>query len=195
MNTSIDTQPPIIDEPGMGRVQIWPLPTDEDTLWMLFQDVFGRYWQDIVFGTLVPGAVWEVRAPNAPLKVGLLDGYVTVDFGHWHFHVCIGHFNGATDEADAHQRRTGRAELYRVLGKRGPAGSDAPQSWGLRLFNNAGQQQMTVFLPNPFLTPEGQVSKMPDWSRLAAWDWLREQYLGLPGDPLDRSGSGFSCGS
>ena len=76
-------------------------------------------------GTLVPGAVWEVRAPNAPLKVGLLDGYVTVDFGHWHFHVCIGHFNGATDEADAHQRRTGRAELYRVLGKRGPAGSES----------------------------------------------------------------------
>ena len=181
--------PPIVHEPGMGDLQIWSLPTDEDSLWMLFKDVFQRYWSDIVFGTLIPGAVFEIRAPNAPTKVSLLDGYVTVDFGPWHFHVCIGAFNGAESEQDAWNRRTGRAEFYRSMGRDG-----APKSWGLRLLNNAGQQQMTVFLPNPFLTPEGQIAKEPDWSRLAAWDWLREQYLGLPADAVDRSGRGFSCG-
>ena len=181
--------PPIVHEPGMGDLQIWSLPTDEDSLWMLFKDVFQRYWSDIVFGTLIPGAVFEIRAPNAPTKVSLLDGYVTVDFGPWHFHVCIGAFNGAESEQDAWNRRPGRAEFYRSMGRDG-----APKSWGLRLLNNAGQQQMTVFLPNPFLTPEGQIAKEPDWSRLAAWDWLREQYLGLPADAVDRSGRGFSCG-
>jgi len=180
--------PPAIDEPGLGRVQCWPLPTDEDTLWLLLKEVFQQYWQDIHFGTLVPGAVWEIRAPNAPVKVSLLDGYATIDFGAWHFHLCIGHFSGASPQ-DAAQRRTGRAELYRVLGRDG-----APRSWGLRLFTVAGHQQMTVFLPNPFLGSDGRLASAPDWSRLAAWDYLRENYLALPPDPLDRSGSGLVCG-
>lgn len=100
--------PPAIDEPGLGRVQCWPLPTDEDTLWLLLKEVFQQYWQDIHFGTLVPGAVWEVRAPNAPVKVSLLDGYATVDFGAWHFHLCIGHFSGALAISAVPARRTPR---------------------------------------------------------------------------------------
>lgn len=188
MTESAVINPPAVYEPGMGQVQVWPLPTDEDTLWMLFKDVFQRYWKDIIFGTLVPGAVWEIRAPNAPLNVGLMDGYVTVEFGAWHFHVCIGHFSGATAE-EAFARRTGRAELYRSIGHDG-----APRSWGLRLFNNQGDQQMTVFLPNPFLTSEGKLADAPDWTRLDAWDWLRDQYLNLPSDPFDRSGRRLVCG-
>ena len=189
MNAITTSKDPVeYDEPGMGCVQTWQLPTDEDTLWMLCKDVFQKYWKDIVFGTFIPGAVWEIRAPNKPTNVSVLDGYLTVDFGAWHFHICIGHFNGA-EEQDAFMRRTGRAELYRVLGRDG-----SPKSWGLRMFNNAGQQQMTVFLPNPFLTSEQQIADAPDWSRLAMWDWLRETYLDLPADPADRSGRGFSCG-
>lgn len=133
----------IVDEPGRGRVECWSLPTDENTLWMLLQDVFQDYWQDMRFGTMVPGAVFEIRAPNAPTRVSLLDGYVTVDFGAWHFHVCIGTYTGI-DPVLAEQRRTGRAELYRLLDKQ-----DAPKSWGLRLYTKAGDQQLTVFLPNP----------------------------------------------
>ncbi|CAI7978764.1 transposase [Frankia sp. Hr75.2] len=34
----------------------------------------------------------------------------------------------------------------------------------------------------------------PDFSRLAAWDALRERYLGLGPDPRDRSGTGFRHG-
>ncbi|MFT3759843.1 hypothetical protein [Thauera sp.] len=180
--------PAVIDEPGLGRVQAWPLPTDENTLWMLVKDIFQGHWRDIHFGTLVPGTVWEIRAPNAPVNIGLLDGYLTVNFGAWHFHLCIGHFSGTTPEQAA-QRRTGRAEFYRVLGN-----DDAPKSWGVRMFTAAGDQQMTVFLPNPFLNDEGRLAAEPDWSKLAAWDELRLAYLDLPPDPLDRSGCGLVCG-
>jgi hypothetical protein len=187
-NTQARLHPPVTYEPGLGQVQCWPLPTDEDTLWLLLKDVFQGYWKDIHFGTMVPGAVWEVRAPNAPVLVGLLDGYATIDFGAWHFHLCIGHFAGAPAE-EAAQRRTGRAEFYRVLGRSG-----APKSWGVRLFTVAGAQQLTVFLPNPFLDDTGHLAETPDWNRLAAWDVLREQYLQLPPDPFDRTGSGLVCG-
>ncbi|MCK9932713.1 hypothetical protein MXD62_37195 [Frankia sp. Mgl5] len=60
----------------------------------------------------------------------MYDGYVTVDFGAWHFHLCIGEH-----------------------------------------------------------TASG-----PDFGRLAAWDALRERYLGLGPDPRDRSGTGFRHG-
>lgn len=180
--------PEAVDEPGLGRVQRWPLPTDENTLWLLLKEIFQGHWQDIRFGTLVPGAVWEIRAPNAPTGVGLLDGYATVDFGAWHFHLCIGHFSGTSPELAA-QRRTARAEFYRALDRAG-----APRSWGVRMFTAAGDQQLTVFLPNPFLDDDGHLAKQPDWSKLAAWDALREAFLGLPPDPLDRSGSGPVCG-
>lgn len=188
MTTDLIAERRIVDEPGGSRVERWALPTDENTLWMLLQDVFQGYWQDIRFGTMVPGGVWEIRAPNAPIKVSLLDGYATVDFGAWHFHTCIGVFNGVEPHL-AEQRRTGRAELYRTLDKQ-----DAPKSWGLRLDTVAGDQQLTVFLPNPFLDDDRHRTDTPDWSRLKAWDILRKDYLGLMPDPIDRSGRGFVCG-
>lgn len=178
----------IVDEPGRGRVEVWPIPTDEDTLWMLLQDLFQGHWQHIRFGTMVPGAVWEIRAPNAPTRISLLDGYATVDFGAWHFHICIGEFSGAAPDLAA-QRRTGRAEFYRLLN-----GEDAPKSWGVRLYTQAGDQQLTVFLPNPFLGEDDMRAKVPDWGKLAAWDRLRGDTLGLAPDPVDRSGRGFACG-
>ena len=78
----------------------------------------------------------------------MLDGYATVDFRDWHFHICIGKHEGATPEL-AKVRQTSRAELYRQLNREGE-----PTSWGLRLFNGAGEQQITVLLPHPFLTDD-----------------------------------------
>ena len=183
----------VIDEPGMGRVEIFPLPTDQNLLFALLKDAFEVWWRDIVFGTLVQGAVFEIRAPNTPRKVSLFDGYLTVDFGSWHFHVCIGPHQGSprnpvTPEL-AHARRTGRAEMYRVLSDDG-----SPRSWGLRLFNGLGEQQMTLFFPNPFLGENDRILKEPDWTRLSMWDAFRQRYLGLEPDPVDRTGRGFRCG-
>jgi hypothetical protein len=181
-------------ELGNGTLEIFDLNPSESLLFELLKDLFENYWQEIVFGILILGAAWEIKADRKPESISLLDGYLTVDFGHWHFHICIGENKGSqahpTDpELKAH-RRTSRAELYRQLSQSG-----TPNSWGLRLYNGKNEQQLTVFLPNPFLTAEMEIAKEPDWSRLALWDKLRAQWLGLSQpDPLDRSGRKFQHG-
>jgi hypothetical protein len=50
---------------------------------------------------------------------------------------------------------------------------------------------ITVMLPNPFLTNDQQIRDQPAWEQLALWDQLRQTYLELDPDPLDRSGKGF----
>lgn len=189
MNSAMKT----VNEPGMGTLELFPLPAAEDFLFRLLEDIFENHWRTIVFGSLIQGAVFEIRAPNAPTRISLLDGYLTVNFGAWHFHVCIGAHKGSrkqpADPALAAHRRTARAELYRGLDDDG-----APTNWGLRLFNGHDEQQLTVFLPNPFLTDEGKILETPDWSRLALWDHLRKTCLGLGPDPRDRAAKGFSHG-
>lgn len=177
--------PTVVEEPGNGTLHVWPLPTDEKTLLALITDVFEKYWRNIHFGVLVQGAAWEVAAPNAPTRITMYDGYVTVDFGRWHFHLCIGEHTASGPEL-GRIRRCARAELYRTIGDDG-----SPVSWGLRLFNGQDTQLMTVMLPNPFLTDTQQILSPPDFDRLAAWDHLRATYLALEPDPLDRTGKGF----
>jgi hypothetical protein len=182
----------VIDPDG-ATVEIFPLATDAASLETLLRDLFVQHWQAITFGPLIQGTAWEMRAAHAPTHIGMLDGYLTVAFGVSHFHLCIGAHKGTlknpTPEALARHRRTARAELYRRLDETG-----APVSWGLRLFNGENEQQLTVLLPNPFLSPDGdKILREPDWSRLALWDELRARWTGSPGpDPLDRSGTGFA---
>jgi len=183
-----------IADPDGATVEIFPLPTDEGSLEELLRELFERHWDKVTFGPLIQGAAWEIRAPHAPTQVGMLDGYLTVAFGISHFHLCIGPHKGTrsspTAEALARHRRTARAELYRRLDKSG-----APVSWGLRLLNGHDEQQITILLPNPFLSADDKVLKTPDWSRLELWDRLRARWLGATEpDPLDRSGRGFSHG-
>lgn len=193
LSPTLPAPPRRVHEPGTGDVDIFPLPTDEAFLLRLLDDLFGNHWHQIVFGTLIQGAVFEIRVPAAPNRIRCHDGYLTVDFGLWHFHVCIGHTGGTrrnpTDTALAHHRRTGRAELYRALSPEG-----TPRSWGLRLFNGAGENQLTVFFPNPLLGDNDKILKTPDFSRLTLWDDIRNRYLGLRSDPLDRTATGFPCG-
>ena len=185
-------QPKRIVDPDGAEVDVFALPTDESNLLALLRDIFERHWLDVTFGPIVQGAAWEMRATAPPAHIGLLDGYLTVVFGHSHFHLCIGETKGSrrnpTPEVLAHHRRTARAELYRQIGAGG-----APVSWGLRLFNGAGEQQITILLPNPFLSADGdKILEEPDWSRLALWDGLRSRWLGLADpDPIDRSGRAF----
>jgi hypothetical protein len=182
----------VVEEPGVGTVELFPLPTDETTLLAVITDVFDRWWQQVRFGPIIQGAAWEIRAPGPAKRISTLDGYVTVDLGDWHFHVCIGEHTGhpgsGVEPEIARVRRCARAELYRVLHR------GAPTSWGVRLFNGAGEQQMTVLLPNPFLDDDQRPLREPDWSRLECWDYLRRAYLGLDPDALDRRGTGFHHG-
>lgn len=182
------TLPHIVTEPGMGVLEIFPLPVDETTLLGLLTDIFQNYWQDVCFGPLIQGAAYEITAPHAA-RVTMRDGYATIDFGAWHLHLCIGEHHGTrrtpTSPELARHRRTARAEFYRIVT------SGAPTSWGLRLFNGGGEQQINVILPNPFLTAEGRVERTPDWGRLAVWDILRRRHLDLGPDPRDRTATRF----
>ena len=186
----------ILTEADGGRCEVFPMEPAEDALFELFRDIFENYWDRIQFGPLIQGAAWEVAAPNAPRKVSLLDGYLTVDFGAWHFHICIGENKGTkahpTPEHLRVHRRTARAEFYRRLSTEG-----IPSSWGFRCFNGMGEQQITIFLPNPAfdLAPEFKTNKPPKWEKLEMWDALRKKHLGLEPDALDRQ-SGFKpCGA
>lgn len=192
---TVDIRPERVTDEDGSIAEIFPLPTDEQSLEELLRDLFERHWQEITFGPIIQGAAWEMRAPHAPTHIGMLDGYLTVAFGISHFHLCIGPHKGPrhdpTPAALAAHRRTNRAELYRRLDRSG-----APISWGLRLWNGKDEQQLTILLPNPFLSPDGEkVLRTPDWSRLALWDGLRARWLGSRGpDPLDRTGKRFSHG-
>lgn len=180
--------PRIVKEPGNGTLELFPLEPSEAVLMALFTDIFENHWDKIYFGSLIQGAVFEIKATTPPHEIGLLDGYLTVDFGPWHFHVCIGEHKGTARNPCppdlAHHRRTSRAEFYRRFNPDGTVGS-----WGFRTFNGKDEQQITIFLPNPFLSEEMKPLKQPNWSCLELWDDLRKRYLGLDPDPKDRSGT------
>jgi hypothetical protein len=178
------TRGTIVEELGSGTLEVFPLPVDEATLTSLVTDIFADWWEHIHFGVIVQGAAWEVAAPNAPLRISSLDGYITVNFGRWHFHLCIGEHTASGPEL-GRIRRCARAELYRILY------DGRPGSWGVRLFNGEGTQLMTV-LPHPWLSDTQQPLSEPQWDRLAAWDALRARYLGIEPEPLDRTATGFS---
>ncbi len=181
----------IINEIGSGTIEIFPVKSTEAILFALLKDVFENYWQEIYFGILIQGAAWEIKAPNAPTRISMLDGYLTVNFGLWHFHLCIGDYKGSkknpVDPELARIRRTSRAELYRLLND-----EIEPQGWGFRMFNGNNEQQLTILLPNPFLTAEMNVARSPDWSKLALWNYLRKKYLGLKPDPNDQACGKFA---
>lgn len=183
----------IREEFGIGRIEVFPLPVEPDFLFGLLKDVFENHWSRIVFGTLIQGAVFEIKTDRPPVEVSLFDGYFTADYGQWHFHLCIGAHKGnpktPTPPEVARYRRTARAEFYRLLNS-----DDTPRSWGLRLFNGGDEQQLTVFFPNPFLSDAGKVLKQPDWSRLSMWNDFRGRYLGMAPEAGDQSAKGFRCG-
>jgi hypothetical protein len=58
------------------------------------------------------------------------------------------------------------------------------------MFNGAGEPQITIFLPNPFLLPEDRIADQPDWSRLDLWENLFPRLTGQPTDGRDRMGKG-----
>ena len=129
-----------------ARFEVFALPTDEGTLLAILKDCFEE-WEHIHIVPLIPGALWEIRPPHKP-RITMLDGYATVDFQDWHFHICIGEHGGASPEMTK-LRRTSRVELYRRLNQ-----EQKPTSWGLRLLNGARDQQLTFMLPSPFLTDD-----------------------------------------
>jgi hypothetical protein len=181
------TAPPTetLTEPDGRTSELFDLPHDEDSLLRLFKLLFEKHASEIVFGPCIQGAVFEIHVEK-PAVLTMLDGYLTVDFGTWHFHLCIGEHRGTAGAASpaelARHRRVKRAALYRSWGR-----SCLPASWGLRLWNGHDEQMITVFFPNPYLDETGHHRRRePDWTRLHLWDLVRREFLGLEPDPRDR---------
>ena len=188
----VPSEPRTVTSETGAREEVFPLPCDEAFLAELVADIFRTYWDRIIFGPLIEGAAYEIRPPRAPSKIGVMDGYLTIFFGRSHFHLCIGDNEGTpanpTPAALKHHRRTKRAEFYRGLNA-----AEEPVTWGFRLFNGAGEQQMTVLFPNPFIGDDDDILAAPDWSRLAVWDDILRRYIGREPDGRDRLAQGFRC--
>lgn len=146
------------------------VPVDGDRVERLLTEVFADHWPRITVGPVVPGAAWEVRFTARP-SLSTMDGYLTVDTGAWHFHLCVGDPGGSPEAARA--RRVARAALFRTTG--GPC---VPESYGLRLWNGLGDQRVTVFFPNPYYDDEGRRLREPDHARAALWADLRRRWSG-----------------
>jgi len=150
-------------------------PTEE-TMRELTQLLFEEHWREIVVGPCIEGAVFEIRFEQPPKKVSYLDGYLTVDLGYWHFHLCIGQHKGTRSAELAAKRRVARLAFFEVKGNRCLGGS----SYGMRMWNGFDEQMTTIFLPNPRLSDEMKVLKEPRWERLKLWFELRNRFLGEP---------------
>jgi hypothetical protein len=154
-------------------------PPAEQTMRDLAQELFGTYWRSVVVGPCIEGAVFEIAFQSQP-EIRYSDGYLTIDLGPWHFHLCVGPHKGSTSEELRRNRPVAKVAFFERRGK-GCAGG---RSWGLKLWNGYGEQMTTVFLPNPRIGDDHQLLREPDWSRLEAYYRLRAKFLGesMPDD-------------
>ena len=167
------------------RTEYFEIEPAEAALLTLLREVFEEHWREVIFGPCIEGAVFEGRFASKP-TVTLLDGYVTVqvkDAESWHFHLCIGPHQGSTALPTppelAAWRRCARAAFFRGADRQG-----RHASWGFRMWNGQGEQMITVFFPNPWLSADGtRYVTTPEWARLDLWMALRQRHAGLPAEP------------
>ena len=145
-----------------------------DRVERLLTELFTRHWRGLTVGPLIQGAVFEVRF-TAPPRVTMLDGYMTVDPGTWHFHLCVNDHREAPPELAA-IRRVGRAAFFRTHGAAGAG--HAPMTWGLRLWNGRGEQMVTVLFPSAYYSDAMELLSEPDWRRVELWETLRAREAG-----------------
>jgi hypothetical protein len=134
--------------------------------------LFTEHWADLTVGPLIEGAAYEIQFA-APPKVTTLDGYLTVDTGAWHFHLCVNDHRGTRSPELARIRRVARAAFFKTEG-----GSCTPATWGLRLWNGRGEQMITILFPNPHFDEKWQRLREPRWEKRELWQELRRRYTG-----------------
>ena len=148
------------------------MAVEGDGVERLLTELFTEHWAKLTVGPLIEGAAYEIQFASAP-KVTTLEGYLTVDTGAWHFHLCVGDHRGASTAEQAVLRRVARAAFFRTDG-----GSCVPGAWGLRLWNGRGEQMITVFFPNPWLDDDQGRVRAPRWEKTALWEVLKARYTG-----------------
>lgn len=157
----------------MDDTTYFDVSVEGDRIERLLTELFTAHWAEITVGPLIEGAAYEIQFQHPP-KVTMLDGYLTVDPGAWHFHLCVNDHRGAPSDELARIRRVARAAFFTTEG-----GSCAPQTWGLRLWNGRGEQMITVLFPNPHFDEHWQRLREPRWEKTALWRELRRRYAGV----------------
>ena len=103
----------------------------------------------------------------------MLGGYLTIDTGLWHFHLCVNDHRGTASDELARIRRVARAAFFRTEG-----GSCAPTVWGLRLWNGRAEQMITVLFPSPHFDERWRRLPEPRWEKTELWQDFRRRYAG-----------------
>ncbi len=163
----------VFDAGGSETVYDYVTP-DEATMREWVRLMFEEHWDEIVVGPCIEGAVFELRFEEKPKKVTISDGYLTVDLGYWHFHLCVGEHKNAKTPEIARRRRVSKMAFFETKSNGCVGGS----TYGMKMWNGAGEQMTTVFLPNPRLSSDMKVLKEPNWEHLRLWFDLRNQFLG-----------------
>jgi hypothetical protein len=146
------------------------VPVEGDRVERMLRELFSEHWARLTVGPIIQGAAWEIRF-TAPPRLSMLDGYLTVDTGPWHFHLCVGDPEVGGRETLARARRVARAAFFRTTG--GPC---SPETYGLRLWNGLGEQMITVLFPNPYYDDASNRLPEPDRARTALWEATRRRY-------------------
>jgi hypothetical protein len=161
--------PTVEHEVDGSTIEYFEVPVTGARIERLMIELLSEHWAQLTVGPLIQGAVFEIRFPAAP-RVSMLDGYLTVDLGPWHFHLCVNDHLETTPTA-AGIRRVGRAAFFRTRG-----GGHTPMTWGLRLWNGRGEQMITVLFPSPYYDEAFALLATPDWSKTALWDSLLSRH-------------------
>jgi len=143
-----------------------------DRIERLLTELFTEHWARLTVGPLIEGAAYEIQFASAP-KVTMLDGYLTVDTGAWHFHLCVNDHGGTPSAELARIRRVARAAFFRTDG-----GSCAPTVWGLRLWNGRAEQMITLLFPSPHFDESWRRLAEPRWEKTELWQDFQRRYTG-----------------
>lgn len=175
--------------PRGGRMEYEDFPTTIDVTGPLVYTLMQQNWHQVQIGHVVEGGVLELEFTEAPKICLIYDGYLTVATPAWHLHLCLEENLGGphcTTPVELRQKRlVSRGALYRRLNPEGVA-----KSWGIQFWNGAGENLMTIFLPNPFLGEDEDYlpEKKAEFGKLALYEELREIYvLGTRQIPFDRN--------
>lgn len=151
--------------PDGGEIAYAEFEPRPEILVEFFEQVFLKHWREITFGPCIEGAVYEIKLSAAPKTVRYKDHYLTVDTGAWHCHLCLG--------GNIPARRPSRAAFFESKNR-----TCVPLSFGFRMWNGSGEQMISIFFPNPYLSNGGQTLAKPDWTRLTLWKAMKAKYTG-----------------
>lgn len=117
----------IVHNPDGSMTRYSYLDASEETVTKLMREIFEDNWQRITIGPWLLGAVFELPFEKAP-EVRFSNGYLTIDAGPWHCHLCVGSYEGKGNAESRSMRRVAKVAFYEWRGD----GSIKQRSSGIR---------------------------------------------------------------